>query len=173
MSIVTAIPIILYLTAGAGGLPHYPIWMDPNFRITHLILFWFIEFLALFLVTAKASPSRLIGGTVLAMLLVLPLYRFGLVGDLTMRASGPPLAVLVFMACRTVLEGSRPQALATAVLLGIGVVGQSGEIARGFHLPRTDEESIHFHEAMNRLPQYRNQYLVLLDDSPALKWLLR
>lgn len=173
MSTVSAVPVVLYLTASTGGLPHHPAWMAPDFQMIRLITFWLVEFLVLFLVTANAAPSKLMGGTVLAMLLVLPLYRFGIAGDLTMRASGPLLAVLAFMACRAMLEGTRPQALVTAALLGIGVAGQTGEIARGFHVGRVDGKDIHFHEAMEQLPEYRDQYLALLDGSPALKWLLR
>jgi hypothetical protein len=172
-SLVIAVPVVLYLTAGSGELPHLPAWNQPEFSLVRLVVFWLCEFVVLFMLSANAAPSRLMGITLLAMLLALPLYKFGAVGDLTMRASGPPLAILALMACRTMLEGGQGRALAVAALLGMGFVGQSGELLRGFQMPRVEGATIHFHEAMEQLSEFRNQYLAPVDETPTLRWVFR
>lgn len=63
-----------------------------------------------------------LGLTAIAILTVLPLYRFGQYNDLMLRASIPALFFLQAVAARTLLDGTRLRRQAVAVLLTLGAV---------------------------------------------------
>lgn len=75
------------------------------------------------------SRDRWVLGLAIAALFALPLYRFGISGDLTMRASLPMLFVLAIYAFRAMREGNGKAKWALGAVLGIGALSPLHEFA--------------------------------------------
>lgn len=72
--------------------------------------------------------DRWVLGLAISALFVLPLYRFGISGDLTMRASLPMLFVLAIYAYRAMTEGKGKAKTALALVLGLGALSPLHEL---------------------------------------------
>ena len=138
---VVAAGAAIYVTIAAksiaghdfGPLPWWP-------QAVIYCQFVLIEFLALCLLLArdlKDGIEPFYFGTAVAVLLVLPLFKFGPNNDLVMRASIPALAAVMF----AVVDGwarpvriLAPNALVT-ILLAIGALTPASEIARALFWP--------------------------------------
>jgi hypothetical protein len=160
-------------TIAAGWLPHW--YHDPRRFLILYALFCALEFGVLALVLlrlgADSTPLRL----AIAILLLLPLYRFGPSNDLPMRASIPALTVLA-LATVAPLTGRGPLAwrAALAGLLAIGALGAAQEPERAFLAPRWDPPDLSlarlYAGAGEPLPPH---YVARLAPSSALSRLLR
>lgn len=124
---------LFYLSSNHGQVVKGFAWtfMDPVSFLGRYAAFVLLEFgliaAAIWWSRKRESDLGLFGLTV-GMLLVLPLYRFGISGDLTMRASMPPLFVLAILGLRG-LDGVRDRRwLPLAVVLGIGALSPLHEL---------------------------------------------
>jgi len=121
--LVIGVPLLAYLLAGAGGLPHgFNNFNDGN-AIALFALFLFLEVGAYLLALRWCCWRRLHYPIVVVMVLaVLPLYRVGLYNDLTMRACIPALALLGIAASAAVSDANVKSysCLPLAILMLIG-----------------------------------------------------
>jgi hypothetical protein len=113
-----------------GDLVFLPAAIGPGRFLAAYALFAACEFLVLWLLLLRESaagpgdralrPALLGAG---AALLTLPLLRYGLFNDLSMRASIPPLAVLLVVSARVLRRGlARPRRAAIALVLAVGAL---------------------------------------------------
>ena len=113
----------------------------------------------------------------LAILLLLPLYRFGPSSDLMLRASAPALAVLALAAAEVLAGGgARGWRAALAALLLVGAVGAAQEPERALMVPRWAPREVSLSELYAAEPGGLERplphYVARLRPS-ALAWLLR
>jgi len=128
-----------YITMDTQALAHgwaidgfYP----PTFWFSY-VAFCLLEFGFLALVLFRLRTFDLRMGIALAILLLLPFYRFGPGNDLVMRCSISALAILALAAVRPLADGGRNfWRYALMLILGIGVVGAAQEPERAFMAPR-------------------------------------
>jgi len=134
----------LYVTIGAGTIAAPGVGMIPSVPLLPQALIYFafilIEFAILCYLLVRDSKNGiepLFFGVAVAVLIVLPLFKYGPNNDLVMRSSIPALAAVMF----AVVDGwarparlLKPNALLTIVLL-IGAVTPVSEIARALLWP--------------------------------------
>ena len=131
-----------YLSAGTGDIPHFWLWELFDWRIVVRMLpvLFLTEFLLLALLLSllryQLWRDRLFVAS-LAVLLLLPLYYFGLHNDLVMRGLIPALAMLCYFCAKTLLgrqhevacEGRNHRRIIlkglVLAVLGIGALGPS------------------------------------------------
>ena len=89
--------------------------------------FAFVGFLV-WRILRPQGTERVLLGTVLVGLFLLPTYRFGISGDLTMRASLPLLFVLAIFAYRAVVAGTGWPRVWLMVVLGLGALSPLHEV---------------------------------------------
>ncbi|HEX7640271.1 MAG TPA: hypothetical protein VF457_17890 [Burkholderiaceae bacterium] len=138
--IVVALPVAVYLTLDSATIPAG--WLFSYFPSAVLflrvyVLFCMLQFglLALVLYRLKADSPLL--RLAVAILLLLPLYRFGLSNDLPMRASIPALTVLALACVEPLLgNGERRWRAVLAGLLVAGLGPSVQEIERTLIKPR-------------------------------------
>ncbi|MGV3617774.1 MAG: hypothetical protein ACO1SV_20810 [Fimbriimonas sp.] len=99
-----------------GGLPF--LGMISGF----LILEFALVAALVWRILRPEGTERWLLATAIAGLALLPLYRFGISGDLTMRASLPLLFVLAIFAFRALKVGQGRERIALGVLLAIGAL---------------------------------------------------
>ncbi len=133
-------------TIGSGFTSRVP-WVGEDFlpRYVEFVLFEFALFATLLLWRHGFEPLLV---SAVAVLLLLPLYRFGGANDLAMRASIPALALLAIRLgdwlSTPVAQTRDARARVFAVaLLAIGAVTPLMEIARVFIEPRWDMDTRH------------------------------
>jgi hypothetical protein len=100
-------------------------WPEPQLFWVRYLTFVGVEFglLAVLLMWLGQASSAF--WVAIAVLLLLPLYRFGGANDMVMRGSVPALLVLACTTVSPLLDGRRPAAL-RGVLLGVVLLGALG-----------------------------------------------
>jgi hypothetical protein len=101
------------------------------------IAFCLVEFGVIAWALFRLGVFDLVLAVAVAVLLALPLYRFGAANDLVMRASIPALTVLALATVRPLVD--YPRSAWRFVLMGvlaIGALGAAHEPARALRLPR-------------------------------------
>jgi hypothetical protein len=132
--------LALDIAAIPGGMAHVAATESDSFATAYLrfVLFEF-GLLALAILRLHPDEKKLLVLTALV-LLVLPLFRFGLGNDLVMRASIPALVMLLIMTLQTALSPAARKPSPAAALFWLcllfGAVTAEHEIERGQRLPR-------------------------------------
>jgi hypothetical protein len=136
-TLLVAIPVGLYLSAGSGIIPHGFIWAfpctpDSCFTWPSYLLFLAIEIGAplTILLTWNSSEYRFVIAATGA-LCIIPLYKMGVANDFVMRASLPSLAVLAILLSKF-FAGPRRYSIAVIALLLLVFPSILGEFLRGF-----------------------------------------
>ncbi len=143
--IFISLPIVAYLMAYTTNIPHGPIWLDPwvwdhapHFTWPGYILFLLLEIGAplIILFAQKDTRNRFLIIATISLILI-PLYRVGVLNDFAMRASLPALAFLAIGMAYIIGSSASPYYLKISVilLLTIGSITPIGEVARGFFPP--------------------------------------
>jgi len=136
IALALAVPVGLFLTAGAAAIPHG--WFVSEYGwggLGTIALFLGIEVFAVGLPVLGLARWALLAPALL-LLCVLPLYSFGPGNEMTMRGGIAPLALLAVaagMALRAGAPGWGRRALAVALLLG--AAGQAMEASILFKPP--------------------------------------
>ena len=132
-----------YLTAGtekvASGFVADIQWIGDDI-VPRYLEFVLVEFVGLAALLVFRQPRDLLLWVAIAVLLALPIYRFGPYNDLAMRSSIPALALLAIRLGRWLsvpaeVVRSPRASLAAIVLLAIGAVTPFMELARPFLHP--------------------------------------
>ncbi|NKC30404.1 hypothetical protein [Falsiroseomonas selenitidurans] len=98
LGLALAVPEGLFLSAGAGTIPHGPLFAEHGLAaLPRLLLFLLVEFGAVAAAALLLVRSRLLLAS-LGLLALLPLYVFGPGNEMTMRTGIAPLAVLAVAA---------------------------------------------------------------------------
>jgi hypothetical protein len=118
-----------------------------------------IEFLAIF---AVLVAWKKVGGGLLLIagvsLLLIPMYRIGLMNDFGMRASLPALTVLAMLSAQLVVTASRKHVVPMLVVLAIGAVTPALEIRRGAAVGSKVPTDYDFSRLLKEKPKVRSQY---------------
>lgn len=129
-----------YITMDTQAVPHgwnINFFSKPSIFWSVYLAFCFLEFGLLALVLYPLRTYDLKLGIALAILLVLPFFRFGPGNDLVMRCSIPALAILALATVRPLAEGGHTLwRYALIVVLGIGLLGAAQEPERALMRPR-------------------------------------
>lgn len=128
-------PAALFLTAGAGRVPHGWLVAEQGVGALGTVLLFVLVELAVALPLLALARWRLLTAG-LALLALLPLYMFGPGNEMTMRGGIAPLALLAVaagLALRRGAPGAWRRALGCVVL--VGVLGQVMEASILIHPP--------------------------------------
>ncbi|MGO9356650.1 MAG: hypothetical protein ACLP1D_03130 [Xanthobacteraceae bacterium] len=122
-------PLLGYLLAGSGDLLHGFTFTEPGFRVSLYAAFVMLE-AGIYLVTLRLHGWRHLRYPVIvvALLIVIPLYRIGIYNDFAMRASIPALMLLAIAVAATVTEAEGYRWIPLAVLIVVGMAGSVIEI---------------------------------------------
>ncbi|CAN7246046.1 hypothetical protein LJR230_000903 [Trinickia sp. LjRoot230] len=168
-------PIVLYLAAGSGQIPHGFIGTAANrcvlsesagapcFSWASYLMFVAVEFAApaAILLTAK-NERKAILVIAIASLVLIPLYKVGAYNDFGMRASMASLAVLASRSGELIATGQRIAVAAMMVALAFGLPTAAGEMARAFtNAPEPDIDS-DLTRSLNDHPEVLPQYFAKL-----------
>jgi hypothetical protein len=134
-----ALLVARYVTLDAGTIPGG--WAfalkPPGEYIKQYVSFCLLEFGVLAWALYRLKAYDLALTIAVAVLLLLPLYRFGAANDLAMRSSIPALTVLALGTVRPVIDHGRSTWRYVLILvLLIGAAGAAHEPIRAFQLPR-------------------------------------
>jgi hypothetical protein len=140
LALPLAIVIFAYLSSGTADIPHFWLWQFAGWQnvLRGLPLLFAIEFLVLAVLLILLRPlllRDLFFLAAIAVLVLLPLYYFGVHNDLVMRGLIPAIVLLSYYCAVSVLGrkqdrgretgGKRPVVLTAliALVLGIGALG--------------------------------------------------
>ncbi|MGE0733607.1 MAG: hypothetical protein AB7P50_02515 [Alphaproteobacteria bacterium] len=170
LAIAVGVPLLVFLTAGASGVPHGPNWPNDLESAGRLALFLLLEVALCVVAVRYCSPRALRWpGLVIASLLVLPLYRIGIYNDFTMRVSIPALGLLAIAVASALSEARGRRWIPLALVVLVGGVGSVLEI-----IGRNLDGHVPVHEVSLRRgfladdPRFFAQY-----NAPYPHWLLR
>jgi hypothetical protein len=128
-ALVLIVPLMVYLSAGAGGIPHGFNWDHAGFSPLLYVEFVLLQVGAFLIALAFCGWKRLrYPAVVIAVLLVLPLYRVGLFNDLAMRTCIPAIGLIAIAVASAVSEARTVRVLPLAILVAIGGAGSVIEI---------------------------------------------
>jgi hypothetical protein len=148
---IHALLVYPYLVIGAAKVPSGFVWetrwVGEDFlpRYVEFVLFEFGALAILLVWRVRRDPWI---WTAIAVLLVLPIYKFGLANDIAMRASIPALMVIAvrtgeWLTSRTTGRDDRTMRGIALVVLAIGVVTPFQEVVRVFQLPARPFDTRH------------------------------
>lgn len=122
-------PLLAYLLAGTGDIPRGFTFNEPGFRPSLYVAFVMLE-AGLYLLALRFHGWRQLPhpGLVVALLVVIPLYRIGIYNDFAMRASIPALTLLAIAVAATVTKAEGHGWIPLAILIAIGMAGSIVEI---------------------------------------------
>jgi hypothetical protein len=129
-AVTLGIPLIGYLSAGTGGLPHGFSWNHAGFSWPAYVEFVVLE-VGLYLVAlwfCGCWQHLKCPVIVVVMLLLLPLYRVGIFNDFTMRACIPPIMLVAIAAATATVEARSVRCLPLVVLILVGSITSVLEI---------------------------------------------
>jgi hypothetical protein len=135
------LPIVAYLAADGGSVPHFWPFLYDGFWSLY-VLFILIQIPQAAVVASYwrrlDPPSRTLSMLAIGVLLAIPFYRLGANNDFAMRASIMPLALLAFVFASIVAQlrlsdGGR-QVAAVVVILVLGCLTPALEIQRALML---------------------------------------
>jgi hypothetical protein len=174
------LPLVLYLGADAGSVPHFWLFVVGGFWIA-FVAFIVIQIPQAAVVWAfrRALDPRLreLVAVAVVLLLLIPLYRLGPNNDFTMRASIMPLALLAFVfasiAADLELRDGIGRVLAVATIVALSAVTPGLEIQRALMLNAfaISDYSVLTNWHNTEASTWMANYLARLDRIPA--WLLR
>lgn len=131
-----SVPFVMtFLASNRGDVVKGWAWFyTGGFRFVGMYLGFVILEFALVAILAwqilkPEGRDRWLLGAAIGGLTLLPLYRFGISGDLTMRASLPMLFILAIYAYRAVREGQGRTRLALGAVLALGALSPLHELA--------------------------------------------
>ncbi|TCZ58604.1 hypothetical protein [Roseicella aquatilis] len=163
LSLLVALPVCLYLTAGSDRIPHGPLfWKEAlAWALQQWLLLLAVEVLAWAGFAWLAVRGRLLAAAV-AMLCLLPLYVFGPGNEMTMRGGMAPIAVLSVAAAAGLLAPApgrwqrvgRAGLLACALLAALGSAMEASLVvahppwpaSRDCSLPEAARQSVFDHD---------------------------
>jgi hypothetical protein len=164
-SALIVVPIVGYLAAGAGGIPHGP--ATPS--IADYALFIGLEVAApLVLLMIESPTDRPILVVAAAILVTLPFYRFGLGNDLAGRASLPSLACIAIVAAKILASRVAKLNWLLVLILIIGAATPLSEMYRSAISAATFYREEDAGKAFEALADLRTQYF-----APYPIWMLR
>jgi hypothetical protein len=158
-------PIVGYLAAGAGGIPHGP--ATPS--VADYVLFIGLEVagpLAFLMIESPADRPVLVVAAVI--LLTLPFYRFGLANDLAGRASLPSLACIAIVAAGALASGVTKRNWLLVLILITGAATPLSEMYRSATSGASYYRQEDAGKAFEALADVRTQYF-----APYPIWMLR
>lgn len=136
-ALMLVLPLAVYLLAGAEGIPHEFSWNRPGFSFAIYLEFVLLQ-VGVFIIALAFAGFRHLRhpAIVIAVLLLLPLYRVGAFNDFTMRACIPAIALLAIAVAATLSEapwkwGTGLRVLPLAALFAVGAAGAVLEIVVG------------------------------------------
>jgi hypothetical protein len=126
---VLGIPLAGYLMAGATGVPHGFNWDHAGFSWRSYLEFSTLE-VGLYLLALRLYGWQYLcyPGIVIAILLLLPLYRIGEFNDFTMRACIPAIMLIAIAASAATAEARDLRCIPLAVLMLVGSITSVLEI---------------------------------------------
>lgn len=172
-----ALPVGLYLIAGAGRIPHgfietIPCILDrPCFSWASYPVFLLLEVsLPLGLLLLRKDVDRVILIVAGITLFLIPFYKMGMANDFAMRVSLPSLALLGILCAKVIISGPKFHSIVIAIVLLLALPTAVGEIARGFVTVNSDVSP-----TANVSPEYRVYHGKFLDQYFARLpvWVLR
>jgi hypothetical protein len=131
--VALAPPLLGYLTASMGRIPHAWIFRIPGWTVRNLVCFWLFEFgIFALLVWAIGTSRKAMFQAAVVMLLLIPLFSMGGMNDFAMRASTAPLAVLAFIGIEIILTKPWRSTLPLTLAFALGVGTPYAEMSRGY-----------------------------------------
>jgi hypothetical protein len=166
---VLGIPLIGYLTAGAADVPHGFSWNHPGFSMISYVEFLILE-VGLYLLALRLCGWEHLRhpAIVIAMLLVLPLYRIGAFNDFTMRACIPALMLVGIAAAAAMTEVRSLRCIPLAILMFAGSITSVLEIIGRSRDGTVPARSQTLRSGVLAQPPYIMQY-----NAPLPNWVLR
>jgi hypothetical protein len=168
--VVLVVPLLGYLLAGSGDIPHGFTFLEGGFTFTVYLAFLTLE-VGLYLVALRLRGWHHLRYpmVVIAVLLVLPLYRIGIYNDFTMRTCIPTIVLLAIAVAATVTEAEGTRWIPLAVLVTIGMAGSIIEI-----IGRGNDGFVSVRQASLRSGfLYENHGLFIQYNAPLPNWVLR
>ena len=161
-----ALPIILYLTQGAGHVPLMFSWQDTNFQILSFILFCLLEFLAIAGVLYwLLKEDRPLIAMLAVFLTLLCMIKFGVHNQLLYRAAMPAICVMGFMMFKSIQTNKRYREL-LLILFAIGAVPHALSAIYRLGAPRISNMDRTFQEHYDQRPDEEIfQYFVYVEDT--------
>lgn len=136
------VPILAYLAADAGEVPHKWLVFQPDFLDFYLIFILFALTQIAFVAAFRARIAPWFAGALwfsIALLLVVPVYDLGFMHDFSMRVSIVPRALLAFgfnaLLIELLAQGALLGAGAGALIASIGAVTPALEIYDSLSTP--------------------------------------
>ena len=168
-AVVLGVPLAGYLMAGAADVPHGFNWDHAGFSWRSYLEFITLE-IGLYLLALQLCGWQYLSypAIVIAILLLLPLYRIGEFNDFTMRACIPAIMLIAIAASAATAEARELRCIPLVVLMLIGSITSMLEIvgrARDGVVPARAQT---LRSGMLADPPYVVQYI-----APLPNWVLR
>jgi hypothetical protein len=127
--VVLAFPLSAYLLAGSAAIPHGFNWDHAGFSWGSYLEFITLE-VGLYLLALRLYGWQYLNypGIVIAVLLLLPLYRIGTFNDFTMRACIPAIMLIAIAASTAMAQARDLRCIPLAVLMLVGSITSLLEI---------------------------------------------
>jgi hypothetical protein len=166
---VLGIPLASYLLADAGSMPRGFSWNHAGFSWLTYATFVALEVGLCLLALRLCGWQHLRHpAIVIAVLLLLPLYRIGEFNDLTMRACIPALMLLAVATCAATTEARGLRCIPLALLMIVGSVTSVLEIIGRSHDGTVPARSQTLRSGLLAQPPFVMQY-----NAPLPNWVLR
>jgi hypothetical protein len=167
--VVLGIPLVGYLMAGSANVPYGFNWDHAGFSWGSYLEFITLE-VGLYLLALRLYGWQYLGypGIVIAILLLLPLYRIGEFNDFAMRACIPAIMLIAIAASAATAEARDLRCIPVVVLMLVGSITSMLEI-----VGRSRDGAVPAHAQTLRSgilakPPYYVQY-----NAPLPNWVLR
>jgi hypothetical protein len=128
-SLMIAVPLLAYLLAGSGAIPHGFIRIDDWRSTASLATFLMLE-VGLYLIALRLYGWHHLRypGVIVSILLLLPLYRVGMYNDFTMRTCIPAIALVGIAASAAASDARDRACMPLMILMVVGTIGSVLEI---------------------------------------------
>ncbi len=171
------VPVALFITSNAGSIDHgfsSIIWTFPELYFIFIMVELTGPVLLALSWPLMSRAWRRLFGLSLAVLLCLPLVKFGAANDIVMRSSIPALMILSLMVASALSgEGglaplsSRMQGAAMLLVFGVGLFTPAAELARAVLMPSYRLSACNFSSVQAQVQpgQIATNYLIPSDQS--------
>jgi hypothetical protein len=168
-AIVLGIPLAGYLIAGSANVPHGLNWHHAGFSWGNYFEFIMLE-VGLYLLALRLCGWEHLRdpGIVIAVLLLLPLYRVGVFNDFTMRACTPAIMLIAIAASAATVEARDLRCVPLMVLMLIGSITSLLEIIGRGREVVVPAQAQTLRSGLLAEPPYVVQY-----NAPLPNWVLR
>jgi hypothetical protein len=128
-ALILGIPLFSYLVAGSAGIPRGFTWNEDGFSFATYAIFIMLE-AGLYIIALRLCGWQHLRHPflIVAILLILPLYRIGIYNDFTMRTCVPVLMLLAIAVATSVTEIVGYRWIPLAILITAGSAGSIIEI---------------------------------------------